>query len=214
MKEVFGAVFFTDVIVHGVLVFVPAARIPELVLEYAIAGVAQSSVPMARTQGTFRFTALMTGSVALGDVITYRIVATDGASPPNVISNPGAGWNHFLIEQENRVLVIELDESPDSGALLVDVCDDLGLTDVARGTDLLVEVDTRVQGVDRDPGFNGALQGRREKMFLGYSSGDIEIRNEDYRTADAMMRSIEKGLRSAGTYYVDLRRVTCREQSS
>ncbi len=101
--------------------------IPELLLEYEIDGNPQPPVPMVKETGTFRFSGQMTGSVSLGDVITYRVTATDGATPANTSSSPGSGWNFFTIDAANRVLVVELDESHDSGDLLVDVCDDLGL---------------------------------------------------------------------------------------
>ncbi len=101
--------------------------IPQLTLEYRIAGGPLQSVPMQKDEGTFRFEATLTGAVALGDLVDYRILATDGASPANECGSPNAGWNVFPIVPKNRVLVLELDESHDSGALLVDVCDDLAL---------------------------------------------------------------------------------------
>jgi len=101
--------------------------IPTLSLEYTIENGPLFVVPMDKEEGTFRFSAEITGSVSLGDLVSYRIVASDDAPTPNVQSSPNNGWNVFPIESQNRILVVELDESHDSGELLVDVCDDLGL---------------------------------------------------------------------------------------
>lgn len=101
--------------------------IPSVSLEYEINGMPQGSVTLVKQEGTFVFSGEMTGSVSLGDLISYRITAVDGASPANAASNPSMGWNYFTIDPRNKVLVVELDSSPDSGSVLVDVCDDLGL---------------------------------------------------------------------------------------
>jgi len=102
--------------------------IPTVVLEYSLNGAPQPPLAMLKEEGTFVFSGTPAGSVQLGDLVAYRIVATDGATPANAASAPNVGWNTFTIENVQPVLVIELDESPDSGALLVDVCDDLGLS--------------------------------------------------------------------------------------
>jgi hypothetical protein len=70
----------------------------------------------------------MTGTVAMGDVVSYRITATDGAGPANSASCPSlGGWNMFPIADVKSVLVVELDVTPDSGAAWRAVCDDLGV---------------------------------------------------------------------------------------
>ncbi len=104
--------------------------VPDLVLEVQINGVPQPPLPMTREEGTFRFTAVPAGSVAVGDLVRYRITATDHASPPNTSRAPVEGWQTFPIVAHRQVLVVELDQTPDSGSFLVDVCDDLGI-DVA-----------------------------------------------------------------------------------
>jgi len=82
---------------------------------------------MTREEGTFKFSGMMTGPIALNDVISYRILSQDSSSPFNTASNPKSGWNTFTINNKNSILVIDLDVSPDTGAKLMDVCDDLGL---------------------------------------------------------------------------------------
>ncbi|MBI4879399.1 MAG: agmatine deiminase family protein [Planctomycetes bacterium] len=102
--------------------------IPAVTLEYSIKGVPQPAVTLAQDEGTFRFSALMTGSAALNDLISYRIVAQDGASPSNVRRAPTDGWNYFKISASKPIAVIDLDKSPDSGPVLAAACDDLGLS--------------------------------------------------------------------------------------
>jgi hypothetical protein len=101
--------------------------IPEVTIEWRINEVDQVPVTMTREDGTFRYTGALSGTVSLGDIISYRIVASDVATPPNSCISPTYGWNEFPITAANDVLVIDLDTTPDSGATLVDVCDDLGL---------------------------------------------------------------------------------------
>lgn len=58
-----------------------------------------------------------------------------------------------------------------------------------------------------------ALRGRREKMYFGFSWYQEELRREKYRTAKALLGTLEKGMRAAKLDYVDIWRVTMHEQS-
>ena len=58
-----------------------------------------------------------------------------------------------------------------------------------------------------------ALQGRRDKMYLGFSFSEKEIRNRGYRTVEKLKEGFDQGLKEAGLEYVDLWRLTCLEQS-
>jgi aryl-alcohol dehydrogenase-like predicted oxidoreductase len=58
-----------------------------------------------------------------------------------------------------------------------------------------------------------ALRGRRDKMLLGFSWYQEEMRNENFRTVDALLRTLEKGMREAKLDYVDVWRITMHEQS-
>jgi predicted aldo/keto reductase-like oxidoreductase len=58
-----------------------------------------------------------------------------------------------------------------------------------------------------------ALAGRREKMFMGFSWYQHEMRNQDFRTAEALLGTLDKGLQETGLEYVDLWRITMHEQS-
>ena len=58
-----------------------------------------------------------------------------------------------------------------------------------------------------------ALRGRRDSMFLGFSWYQEEMRFEKYRTAKALLGTLEKGMREAKLDYVDVWRITMHEQS-
>ncbi len=59
-----------------------------------------------------------------------------------------------------------------------------------------------------------ALKGRRDKMYLGYSWYQNEVRSAEWRSFDKLKQSFDNGLKTAGLDYVDLWRITCHEQSS
>lgn len=56
--------------------------------------------------------------------------------------------------------------------------------------------------------YAAALKGRRHKMHFGYSWGFKESRHAEYRSAPALLRSLDEGLRAAGLDYVDLWRIS------
>jgi len=58
-----------------------------------------------------------------------------------------------------------------------------------------------------------ALRARRESMYLGFSWYQEEMRNEKFRTAQALLGTLDKGMREAKLDYVDLWRITMHEQS-
>lgn len=59
-----------------------------------------------------------------------------------------------------------------------------------------------------------ALKGRRDKMYLGYSWYQREVRFAEWRTFEKLKQSLDMGLKEAGLDYVDIWRITCHEQSS
>jgi len=61
--------------------------------------------------------------------------------------------------------------------------------------------------------YSRALKGRRDKMHLGFSWSEEEMRNADFRTTDKLLGVLEKGMKQAGLDYVDLWRITMHEQS-
>jgi len=62
--------------------------------------------------------------------------------------------------------------------------------------------------------YTRAVKGRRDKIYMGFSWGDKELRFPQYRTAKALMETLENGLKTAGLDYADLWRITMHEQSS
>jgi len=61
--------------------------------------------------------------------------------------------------------------------------------------------------------YTRAVKGRRDKIYMGFSWGDKELRFPQYRTAKALMETLENGLKTAGLDYADLWRITMHEQS-
>ncbi len=62
--------------------------------------------------------------------------------------------------------------------------------------------------------YSAALKGRRDKMHLGFSWAEEEVRNSECRTCERLKQTFDKGLKEAGLDYVDLWRITLLEQSS
>ncbi len=53
-----------------------------------------------------------------------------------------------------------------------------------------------------------ALRGRRDKMYFGYSWHVRESRFEEFRTAPALLKGLDEGMREAGLDYIDLWRIS------
>ncbi len=62
--------------------------------------------------------------------------------------------------------------------------------------------------------YGRALKGRRDKMYLGFSWYQEEMRKEPYRNAKALLGTLDKGMKEAGLDYVDLWRITMLSTSS
>jgi len=61
--------------------------------------------------------------------------------------------------------------------------------------------------------YSKALKGRRDKMYLGFSWYEKEVRFDQWRTAAKLKESFDAGLKEAGLEYADLWRITCLEHS-
>lgn len=61
--------------------------------------------------------------------------------------------------------------------------------------------------------YSRALKGRRDKMHLGFSWYEKEMRNADFRQKDKLLATLEQGMQQAELEYVDLWRITMHEQS-
>ena len=62
--------------------------------------------------------------------------------------------------------------------------------------------------------YSKALEGRRDKMYLGCSWYQKELRNGKCRTEKALLETLDWGLKDAGIEYADLWRITMHEQSA
>jgi len=62
--------------------------------------------------------------------------------------------------------------------------------------------------------YSKALEGRRDKMYLGFSWYQEEMRKPQFRTEKALLGTLEKGMGKAGLEYVDLWRITMISKSS
>jgi predicted aldo/keto reductase-like oxidoreductase len=61
--------------------------------------------------------------------------------------------------------------------------------------------------------YSEALRGRRDKMYLGFSWYQEEMRNKAFRTSKALLGTLDKGMRQAKLEYVDLWRITMLSRS-
>jgi aryl-alcohol dehydrogenase-like predicted oxidoreductase len=59
--------------------------------------------------------------------------------------------------------------------------------------------------------YSKALKGRRDKMYMALSYCGRETRNEQYRTANKLMESLDSLLAESKQEYTDLWRITCYE---
>ncbi len=59
-----------------------------------------------------------------------------------------------------------------------------------------------------------AIKGRRDKMHLGFSWYQEEMRKKQFRNEKALLGTLEKGMKEAGLEYVDLWRITMLSKSS
>jgi len=61
--------------------------------------------------------------------------------------------------------------------------------------------------------YSEALRGRRDAMHLGFSWYQEEMRNAEFRNTDALLGTLDKGMRQAKLDYIDVWRITMHEQS-
>ncbi len=61
--------------------------------------------------------------------------------------------------------------------------------------------------------YSEALRGRREKMHLGFSWYQEEMRKKQFRTAKALLGTLDKGMKRAKLEYVDVWRITMLSRS-
>ncbi len=62
--------------------------------------------------------------------------------------------------------------------------------------------------------YSHALRGRRDKMHLGFSWYQEEMRKKEFRTEKALLGTLDKAMKECGQEYVDLWRITMLSKSS
>jgi len=62
--------------------------------------------------------------------------------------------------------------------------------------------------------YSEALNGRRDKMYFGFSWYQEEMRNKQFRTARSLLKTLDKGMQLAKLEYVDLWRIVMIDASS
>jgi len=126
-------------------------------------------------------TGLMVGAIALGG--HWKQVSK---VVPKVLT--GKGWLSADIEnagfKKNRHDVVSA--CIDAGMNYIDAC---------------TGAETRT--------YAEALRGRRDKMYLGYSWYEREMRFKDWQTEKKLLDGLNEGMRNAKLDYVDLWRITC-----
>jgi hypothetical protein len=75
----------------------------EVVLEYKINGEDQTPVTLTQDDDSDTYRGLFGGSVSVGDLVEYRIRATDAAESPNTAFDPAIGFHQFEIELEMKM---------------------------------------------------------------------------------------------------------------
>ncbi len=95
-------------------------------LEFMINGGSPETVAMALQQNDV-YSADLYGSVALGDLIEYRITAVDIAASPNSAVDPGSGYHVFSMVEPIPVFIFEPDGAPQSGAAIGSELDAMGI---------------------------------------------------------------------------------------
>ncbi|MFH1690217.1 MAG: agmatine deiminase family protein [Candidatus Eisenbacteria bacterium] len=92
-------------------------------LQSWINGAPQTDVAMTRVGTSGTFEGSFTGTAVAGDAVTYRIVAEDGANPPNIAYEPPAGTHAFDVLDAIACVIWEPDPSPSSGAAIATILD-------------------------------------------------------------------------------------------
>ncbi|MBN1550788.1 hypothetical protein JW979_04950 [bacterium] len=94
-------------------------------LEFRINGGAFSQIPMTE-RGIYEAT--FTGEVVTGDVVEYRIIATDLAQNPNTAYHPDEGYHTLNVIDALDAYIIDLDPAHNSGPVIRDDLQNLGFT--------------------------------------------------------------------------------------
>jgi len=101
--------------------------VDSVTLEFKINGGPVESAPMLPTRDG-EYTAAFYGSVSIGDMVEYRIIAVDVASTPNTATDPVTEYHVFHIIDQVPAFIFEPDGTPLSGDFIAQGLDAVGLS--------------------------------------------------------------------------------------
>jgi len=100
---------------------------PEVKAEYSINGVPQVDVSLSREDICYWYSEALAGTVSPGDVVSYRLVATDNAASPNEAIMPRVGSYFCPVSGPGSIAVVDLCSRPYTTPFLLDALGDLGI---------------------------------------------------------------------------------------
>ncbi|MHC4942835.1 MAG: agmatine deiminase family protein, partial [Planctomycetota bacterium] len=100
---------------------------PEVRVEFAINGAPQPDATLTREVGTYWYSGTLSGSVSVGDMVTYRIVAEDNAVSDNSSTLPLVGDVYCPVKGPGSIGVVELAHMPRTGPFITETLGDLGI---------------------------------------------------------------------------------------
>ncbi|MBN1355947.1 hypothetical protein JXA40_06700 [bacterium] len=99
-------------------------------VEFQINGGGFQQIPMTERGD---YVATLTGTVDIGDLVEYRIIAVDVAMSPNTAYHPDTGYHEMNVIAPHDVMIIDLDNSHNSGPVIRDELTNMS-ADVIYGT--------------------------------------------------------------------------------
>jgi hypothetical protein len=100
---------------------------PEVTLEYSINGAPQASIDLPREALCYWYSDALGGIVSPGDIVTYRLLATDDAASANDTFIPIMGRYFCPVSGQGSVAVVNLCSRPYTAPFLLDALGDLGI---------------------------------------------------------------------------------------
>ena len=104
---------------------------PEVRVEYEINGEKQPDIPLTRTERTYWFDGQLAAKAKAGDLVSYRLVASDGSKAKNESSLPRYGKIYCPITETAEVGVVDMTERSGAGAFITQALGDLEVTSTA-----------------------------------------------------------------------------------
>ncbi|MHC4944957.1 MAG: hypothetical protein ACYTG7_18230 [Planctomycetota bacterium] len=101
---------------------------PEVVVEYAINGAPQPDVQLTREEMCYWYSGILSGNTSAGDLITFRVKATDNAESANISYLPMVGEVYCPVADKGESIgIVNLSKRPYTAPYLLDALGDLGI---------------------------------------------------------------------------------------